>query len=259
MSDVLVERADGLLVMTLNRPDRLNAFSADMRETLLTELGAEMSAPSVRAVLLTGAGRGFCSGADLDLDTILERRSKIEGQMRTGINRLIKLMRDLPMPIVAAVNGPAAGIGVSLALASDIVLGARSTKFHLSFARIGAVLDGGCSALLTHRIGASRTAALAMLGGSVDADTARAWGLVHEVVEDDELAAAGRKLAAKLAAGPTVALGLIKRQIAMAQTATLDEALGAEATAQGRAFASSDFEEGVRAFGAKRKPAFQGH
>ncbi|OJJ12567.1 enoyl-CoA hydratase [Alphaproteobacteria bacterium AO1-B] len=259
MSDLLVKRDSGVLSLTLNRPDRLNALSTDMREGILSELLSELHAPSVRAVLITGSDRGFCSGADLDLETILARRQHIETQILGGINRVVQALRDLPVPVIAAVNGPAAGAGFSIVLASDIVIAAQSAKFHLAFSRIGAVLDGGASSLLTHRIGASRTTALAMLGGSMDAETAKDWGLVHEVTEDGSLLDTATALAQRLASGPTVALGLIKREIAAAQSASLDESLRLEAACQSKAFNTQDFEEGVRAFGESRKPNFLGH
>ena len=258
MSDILVARDDDLLILTLNRPEKLNAMSEDMRNGLLRELNTEMGGRSARAMLITGSGRGFCTGADLDPETILARRPTIETRIQAGINQVVRLMRDLPIPVIAAVNGAAAGAGVSLALASDIILAARSAKFHLSFAKIGAVLDGGSSSMLTHRIGAARTTALAMLGGSVDAETAQAWGLVFRVVDDESLNEEALALAKRLAAGPTVALGLIKREISAAQTASLDDALRLEAASQGRAFATEDFEEGVRAFTENRKPRFKG-
>ncbi|MTH95912.1 enoyl-CoA hydratase-related protein [Roseibium sp. RKSG952] len=258
MSDLLVNRESGVLTLTLNRPDRLNALSADMREIMMAELSREFQAPEVRAILINAKGRGFCSGGDVGLETMLARRDHIETQILNGLNRMILALRDIPVPVVAAVNGPAAGAGFSVVLASDIVLMARSARFHLSFSKIGAVLDGGMSSLLTHRIGASRTAALAMLGGTIDAATAREWGLIHEVTEDEVLQETARNLAHRLATGPTVALGMIKRQIAAAQTASLDESLRIEAAFQGKAFKTRDFEEGVTAFAESRKPVFEG-
>ncbi len=211
MTDLLVERNGDLLVLTLNRPKRLNAMSEEMREGLIGALKDAAADLSVRAVLITGAGRGFCSGADLDPDTILPRRPMIERQVNAGVNQVVRLLRDLPVPVIAAVNGPAAGAGFSLALCADVVIAARSAKFHLAFVRIGAVLDGGISALLSQKIGTSRTTALAMLGGGLDAEKAESLGLVHKVVEDDQLVEESRKLASKLASGPTIALGLIKK------------------------------------------------
>jgi 2-(1,2-epoxy-1,2-dihydrophenyl)acetyl-CoA isomerase len=233
-------------------------MSADMRNGLLRELTAETDKPSVRAILLTGSGRGFCTGADLDLDTILERRALIEGQIKAGTNQVIRLMRDIPVPVIAAVNGAAAGAGFSLALASDFVVAAQSAKFHLSFAKIGAVLDAGSSSFLTHKIGAARTTALAMLGGSIDAQTAFDWGLAFNVVEDEDLMTEATTLAKRLASGPTRALGLIKASIEAARTSSLEDSLRLEAASQGQAFASEDFEEGVRAFSVNRKPVFKG-
>ena len=258
MTDILVDRDGDVLTLTLNRPEVLNAMSNDMRNGILRELTAETDKQTVRAILLTGSGRGFCTGADLDLGTILERRPLIEGQIKAGTNQVIRLMRDIPVPIIAAVNGAAAGAGFSLALASDFIIAAQSAKFHLSFAKIGAVLDGGSSAFLTHKIGAARTTALAMLGGSIDADTAYEWGLAFNVVEDEDLMDEARKLAKRLASGPTKALGLIKAEIEAARTGTLEDSLRLEASSQSLAFNSADFEEGVRAFSENRKPVFKG-
>jgi len=258
MADIIVERDGDVLILTLNRPERLNALSDSMRSGLLQELSAEMTAQSARAILLTGNGRGFCSGADLEPETIFARRPLIERHIQMGINQVIKTMRDLPVPVIAAVNGPAAGAGFSLALAADIMLVARSAKFHLSFVKIGAVLDGGASSMLVHKIGAARTSALALLGGSIDAQTAEQWGLAFKIVDDDHLAEEALALARRLAEGPPLALGLIKHEISFAQNATLDDVLRHEAAAQGRAFASNDFEEGVQAFLEKRKPKFKG-
>lgn len=259
MSDLLVDRDGDLLVLTLNRPEKMNAISDDIRMGLLRELNTEMVSMSARAVLITGNGRGFCSGADLDPDTILARGPSIERQLQTGMNQVVRLMRDLPIPIVAAVNGAAAGAGFALALACDIIVASPSTKFYLTFAKIAAVLDAGSSAALTHKIGTARTTALAMLGGNVDAQTAKEWGLVHEVFEDDTLMEEAVAMAKRLAAGPTVSLGLIKREILAAQTSPFEDILHLEAASQSRAFATEDFEEGVRAFAESRKPQFKGY
>jgi len=258
MSDLLVDRDGDVLILTLNRPERMNAMSDGIRNGLIRELSTEITTGAARAILITGAGRGFCSGADLDLETILARRPVIEGQMNAGINQFVRLMRDIPIPVIAGVNGAAAGAGFGIALSADIIIAAKSAKFYLSFSKIGAVLDGGSSLMLTQKIGASRTAALAMLGGNIDAETAQQWGLVHKVVDDDALKDEALALAKRLASGPTVALGLIKREISAAQSSSLDEALRLEAASQSRAFATADFEEGVRAFGESRKPDFQG-
>lgn len=258
MSDLLKERRGEVLILTLNRPEKLNALSDEMRRGLQDTLERENREPSARAILLRANGRGFCVGADVDPDNILPRRGDIREQIENGINRVITLMRELPVPIVAAVNGPAAGAGVSLALASDIILAARSARFHLAFVRIGAVLDGGASYFLTRRLGAAKTAELAMLGESLDAERAEQMGLISRAVEDQRLADESLAVGEQLAAGPAVALSLIKREIALADTGTLNEALGFEAECQGKAFASDDFEEGIRAFQDKRKAVFRG-
>ena len=258
MTDLLVNRDGDVLTLTLNRPDVMNALSEDMKQGLIREILAETANPTVRAILITGAGRGFCTGADLDLNTILDRRPLIEGQVKAGVNHLVRLMREIPVPIVAAVNGAAAGAGFSLALASDFIIAAQSAKFHLSFAKIGAVMDGGMSSFLTHKIGAARTTSLAMLGGSIDADTAFDWGLAFNVVEDETLMDEAMKLAQRLAAGPTRSLGLIKAEIEMARTGSLEDSLRLEARSQHQAFATEDFEEGVRSFVEKRKAVFKG-
>lgn len=258
MSDLFVSWDGDVLILTLNRPDRLNAISNDMREGLISALGDELAEQKARAVLITGAGRGFCSGADLDPETIFARIPKIEHQIKTGMNEVIRLIRELPVPVIAAVNGAAAGAGFSLALAADIVLAAKSAKFAATFVRIGAVLDAGASYMLTQKIGAGRAAALAMLGDAIDADTARDWGIVWKVYEEDNFSDEALVMAKRLAAGPTKALALLKQEIATAQSSTLAETMNFEAKSQAKAFASDDFREGVTAFSNRRKPNFKG-
>lgn len=258
MSDFLQERIGDVLVLTLNRPDKLNALSDELRDGLQTALEQEYRTPSARAVLIRANGRGFCVGADVAPEKILSRRESIREDIETGINRIITLMRELPMPIVTAVNGPVAGAGISLALAADIVVAAHSARFHLAFVRIGAVLDGGASYFLTRRLGAAKAAELAMLGDALDAEQAANMGLVSRLTEDQVLHAEALALSQRLAAGPPIALALIKKEIAMGDSAPLSQALDFEAECQGKAFASADFEEGIRAFQEKRKPTFTG-
>ncbi|MDP6567625.1 MAG: enoyl-CoA hydratase-related protein [Alphaproteobacteria bacterium] len=259
MSDLLIERDGDLLRLTLNRPEQMNAMSGELVEGALAAVLEVIENRSARAILITGAGRGFCAGADLRGDGLASRRESIEGQMMAGINRLILALREVPVPVVIALNGPAAGAGCGLALAGDMVIAARSAKLLTAFSRIGAVLDGGMSWSLTHKLGPARAMGMALLGEqAIDAETAKDWGLVWDVVDDDELMAEALTLARRLAAGPTVALGLIKRQIAAAQNGSMAEALRFEAACQGQAFRSDDFPEGVKAFQEKRPAAFKG-
>ncbi|PCM43291.1 enoyl-CoA hydratase-related protein [Marinobacter sp. ANT_B65] len=259
MADLLHETNNNILTITLNRPDRLNAMSNEMRESLMQLLTQQTSNPSVRAVVIRANGRGFCTGADVQPEQILARRANIGEQVKKGINQVIKLITSLPVPVVAAVNGPAAGAGVSLALASDLMLVNRDAAFHLSFARIGAVMDGGSSWFLTRAIGARRTAALALTGGNFRAEEALSWGLAHKVVDNDRLWEEANELAKQLASGPTTALGLIKKEIAMAATLDLNSVLDLEAECQQTAFNTSDFAEAIEARQQKRSPEFKGH
>ena len=176
-----------------------------------------------------------------------------------GINRLILAIREVPVPVVVALNGAAAGAGCGLALSGDMIIAGQSGKLLTAFARIGAVLDGGMSWSLTNKLGPARAMGMAMLADqAIDAQTAKDWGLVWDVVEDDALMDEAMKLARRLATGPTVALGLIKRQIALAQTGSMADTLRFEAACQGQAFKTDDFPEGVAAFQEKRKANFEG-
>ncbi|RBW51268.1 enoyl-CoA hydratase-related protein [Marinobacter sp. F3R11] len=258
MADLLYEINNNILTITLNRPDRLNAMSNEMRESMLHVLTQQTSSPSVRAIVIRANGRGFCTGADVQPEQILARRANIGEQVKKGINQVIKLITSLPIPVIAAVNGPAAGAGVSLALASDLMLVNRDAAFHLSFARIGAVMDGGSSWFLTRAIGARRTAALALTGGNFQAEEALSWGLAYKVVDNDRLWEEANELAYQLASGPTTALGLIKKEIALAATLDLDSALDLEAECQQTAFNTSDFAEAIEARQQKRSPEFTG-
>ncbi len=260
MSDLLIERNDGLLSLTLNRPEQMNAMSGEMVQGATAAVMDVVENKSARAILLTGTGRGFCAGADLAGDGLTGARESIEGRMMAGINRLILAVREVPVPVVVALNGPAAGAGCGLALAGDMIIAARSAKLLTAFARIGAVLDGGMSWSLTNKLGPARAMGMAMLADqAIDAQTAKDWGLVWDVVADEDLMDEATKLAARLATGPTVALGLIKRQIALAQTGSMADALRFEAACQGQAFKTDDFPEGVKAFQEKRKANFEGH
>ena len=259
MSDLIMETDGNLLKLTLNRPDQMNAMSAGLINDLTDAVMDVTANRSARAIMITGAGRGFCAGADLQGNGLAGRREVIEGQMIAGINRLILAVREVPVPVVIALNGAAAGAGCGLALSGDVMIAARSAKLLTAFSRIGAVLDGGMSWSLVQKIGPARATAMAMFGDqSIDAETAKEWGLVWQVVEDENLLAEASALAQRLANGPTVALGLIKRQVAFAQNSTIADALRFEAACQGQAFQTNDFLEGVKAFQEKRSADFKG-
>ncbi|MDP6832052.1 MAG: enoyl-CoA hydratase-related protein [Alphaproteobacteria bacterium] len=259
MNDLLIENDDGLLSLTLNRPEQMNAMSGEMVQGATAAVMDVVENKSARAILLTGAGRGFSSGADLSGGGLTGARESIEGRMMAGINRLILAIREVPVPVVVALNGPAAGAGCGLALAGDMIIAAQSAKLLTAFARIGAVLDGGMSWSLTNKLGPARAMGMALLAEqAIDAQTAKDWGLVWDVVPDEDLMDEATKLARRFATGPTVALGLIKRQIALAQTGSMADALRFEAACQGQAFKTDDFPEGVKAFQEKRKANFEG-
>jgi 2-(1,2-epoxy-1,2-dihydrophenyl)acetyl-CoA isomerase len=257
---VLAEVRGGVLVLTLNRPERLNAFNPEMHAALRAGFDRARDDGSVRAVLLTGAGRGFSAGQDLgdrdpraggpppDLGDTLER----------FYNPLVRAIRGLEKPVVCAVNGVAAGAGANLAFACDIVLAARSARFIQAFSRIGLVPDSGGTWWLARILGEPRAKALALTAEPLDAETAAAWGLIWRAVPDEALMDEAFALASRLAAGPTLGLGLTKRAIQAAGDNGLDAQLDLERDLQRQAGRSADYAEGVAAFLEKRKPEFTG-
>jgi 2-(1,2-epoxy-1,2-dihydrophenyl)acetyl-CoA isomerase len=252
---ILVEAADGVATITLNRPDSLNALNGAMRRELLGAFKAAGRDESIRAIVLTGAGRGFCSGADL-------RGGAAERAFRRVLtdeyNPLISAIRELPKPVIAAVNGVAAGAGVSLALACDLVYAADEARFIQAFVRIGLVPDSGSTRTLVRALGRHRAAALIFGGEPLGAVEAQAVGLVNAVVETIQLMATAQAAATTLASAPTRAIGLAKRAINHAEDAVLAESLAMEASLQELAGRTEDHAEGVAAFGEKREPRFVG-
>jgi 2-(1,2-epoxy-1,2-dihydrophenyl)acetyl-CoA isomerase len=243
----------------LNAPDKLNAVSRKMIAELKDCWETLSTDPSVRAVLLTGAGRGFCAGADLsDPDREQGLGADSGAALEKFFNPVIRLMRSMPKPIVAAVNGPAAGVGMSFALASDIAIAARSATFLQAFARIGLLPDGGSTWFLPRLVGEQRARALAMLAPQITAQQAKEWGLVWDVVDDAELLRTATELARRLADGPTLALARIKAALNQSGGHALSAQLDLERDYQRELGRSEDFKEGVAAFLAKRKPAFKG-
>jgi 2-(1,2-epoxy-1,2-dihydrophenyl)acetyl-CoA isomerase len=253
---LLVESADGVATLTLNRPAALNALDASLKASLLAVFRSLARDAAVRVVVLTGAGRAFCAGQDLREHA--SNAAATTAELRSVYNPLILAIRGLEKPVIAAVNGVAAGAGVSLALACDLRLAAAEASFVLSFARIGLVPDSGATWFLPRLVGPARAAELAFLGDPVGAEEALRIGLVNRVVPGDALAAEARALAQRLASAAPRALALTKRALNRCIDATLDDQLEYEAILQGLAASTSDHSEGLAAFREKRPPRFTG-
>jgi 2-(1,2-epoxy-1,2-dihydrophenyl)acetyl-CoA isomerase len=248
--------------IVLNRPERMNAWSNALSRDLLEVLRDLAGDDAVRAVMLTGAGRAFCSGADLKegassaaandgaLDT--------DGILTRWYHPIVTTIREMPKPVISAVNGPAAGAGLSLALAADLVVAKQSAYFLLAFVNIGLVPDGGSSLLVPSRVGFTRAAEMAMLGERIGAGQALEWGLINQVWPDAELAARAEGLASRLAEGPTSSYAGTKRQLNNWLYQQMGQQLEFEAQIQQEMAASGDFAEGVAAFVQKRPPRFTG-
>jgi 2-(1,2-epoxy-1,2-dihydrophenyl)acetyl-CoA isomerase len=259
MTTVLYEAKAGIATLTLNRPDSLNAVTRAMHGELKDAIARAAGDSEIRCLIITGAGRGFCSGADLvDSATLSGGVPDLAKVLDETYNPLIRSLRDLPKPIIAAVNGAAAGAGANIALACDIVLAARSAYFTQAFCKIGLVPDAGGTWFLPRHVGRARAAGLAMLGDKLPADQAESWGVIWKAVDDDKLMGEVETLARHLATQPTTALGLIKTALSAAETNTLDAQLDLERDLQAIAGRTSDFREGVAAFREKRLPKFTG-
>jgi 2-(1,2-epoxy-1,2-dihydrophenyl)acetyl-CoA isomerase len=259
MSSVLVSLEAGVLTLTLNRPDRLNAFNPQMHQELRKALERALDEAAVRAVLLTGAGRGFCAGQDLsERNVAADAPIDLSVSLGSHYNPLVRRLRELPKPVVCAVNGVAAGAGANIALACDLVIAARSASFVQSFARLGLVPDSGGTWLLPRLLGQARAMGLALLGEKLPAEQAQEWGLIWKAVDDDELMPFARQMATALAEGPTRGYGLLKKAFNASWGNSLDAQLDLERDLQREAGLSEDYREGVAAFIAKRKPVFKG-
>ncbi|WP_439815928.1 enoyl-CoA hydratase-related protein [Zavarzinia sp. CC-PAN008] len=263
LETLVVETADAIRTIRLNRPQVLNALNARMWQELTDVLDETAADPEVRAVLLTGAGRAFCAGADLSTPPSAgdsrDPGDRSAESMHTLINPMVMKLATLPKPVVCAVNGVAAGGGVGLALACDVVVSARSATFIQVFGpQLGIVPDMGCSWFLPHLVGRQRALGLALLGDRLPAETAAEWGLIWKAVDDAALAEEAGAIARKLAAGPTIGFGLIKKAITAAANQDLAASLHLEAESQRIAFRTEDTKEGVLAFVQKRKANFKG-
>lgn len=257
---ILFEVAEGVATLTLNRPDKLNSFTSAMHAEVRDALARVTGDATVRCLLLTGAGRGFCAGQDLS-DRAMEPGQEppdLGSTLEANYNPLVRTIRGLEMPVIAAVNGVAAGAGANIALGCDLVLAARSASFIQAFCRLGLIPDAGGTWLLPHRLGTQRAMALAMLGEKLSAEEAERIGMIYKAVDDAELMPTATALARQLATQPTTGLALTKRAIYAAATNTLDQQLDLERDLQREAGRTADYREGVTAFLEKRTPRFEG-
>ena len=256
-----VERRGGELRITLNRPEAMNAWTTQLGEDLRAAVERAGADDEVRAVVVTGAGRAFSSGADLKagFEVRPDGHPDVETALKERYHPIITGLRTMPKPVVAAVNGPAVGIGLSLALAADLVIARESAYFLLAFVNIGLNPDGGSSLFVPERVGFTRAAEMAMLGERVPARRALEWGLINRVTADGEFDAEVDALAQRLAAGPTRSYAGTKRQLNAWLFSRMEDQLDLEAGLQQESATTSDFAEGVQAFLDKRPPAFEGH
>lgn len=257
---ILFSIKDGAARLTLNRPDRLNSFNVEMHREIQSALDEIENDKTVRTLLITGAGRGFCAGQDLSDRAVAPGGEGVDlgESLEERYNPLVRRLTSLAMPVVCAVNGVAAGAGANIAFAADIVVASKSAKFIQAFAAIGLVPDSGGTWVLPRLAGQARALGLALTGEPLPAETAAEWGLIWKAVDDDKLMAEADSLVSKFAAAPTRGLAETKRAIRTAFSRTLDEQLDLERDLQRSLGNTEDYREGVDAFLNKRKPTFKG-
>lgn len=260
MSDyktIRLDIADKVATLTLNRPDRLNALTPRLFQEATAAID-EAIAAGAGALVLTGEGRAFCSGADLVLDGDDALPDDLGEVLESSYNPFVRKIAALDIPLITAINGPAVGAGLGLALLGDISIAVRPAYMLLAFVNIGLVPDAGATWLVAQALGRTRALELALLGEKLGAEEAHAKGLITRVVDEADLMPTAQAIAAKLANGPTIAIGMIRRQIAAALTQQLDDTLALESANQSRAGFTADFKEAVTAFAEKRAPRFKG-
>jgi 2-(1,2-epoxy-1,2-dihydrophenyl)acetyl-CoA isomerase len=257
---LLVERDGAVAVIIMNRPERRNSLTTELKDALVDELAKVAEDPEVRAVVLTGAGKSFCVGQDLG-----EHAEALRTDPATALdtiarhyNPIVRTLARMPKPVVAGINGGAVGAGLGFALACDLRVAAAGALFGTAFAAIGLTADSGLSATLVHALGAARATELMLLGESFTAEQAQDWGLVRAVVPAEDVLPTARDLAARLAAGPTAAYAEIKKALALGAVSPLEQVLAAEEAAQTRLGLTRDHAGAVEAFLAKRPPRFEG-
>ncbi len=251
------EITDGVAIITLNRPDKLNSFNQLMAYDVQSALDHCMENPAIRCVMITGAGRAFCAGQDLE-EAIEPNSASIEEHVESKYNPMVRKIRAIKKPVIAAVNGVAAGAGANLAYCCDIIVAAESAKFIQSFINIGLIPDTGGTYFLPRLVGLQKATAMMMLGDKMSAQESKDLGLVHQVFPDAEFRDGAFALAQRMAKMPTKGLGLIKKALNMSLVHDLDQQLEVERDLQGRAGRSYDNAEGINAFLEKRKPVFRG-
>lgn len=258
--NIIAEEKNGVGYLTFNRPKALNSFNVDMHREVAEVLNLWTKNPDVRCVVISGEGRGFCAGQDLG-DRVVDPNAEAPDlgySIETYYNPLIKMIVNMPKPVICAVNGVAAGAGANIALACDLVIAAKSANFVQAFCRLGLVPDSAGTWFLPRAIGHARAMGLTLLGDKLPAETAKEWGMIWDVVEDADLKTKVTELAERLAKQPTFGLSLIKKAIHQSSNNTFDEQMVLERDLQRIAGRSEDYREGVQAFMNKREPNFKG-